>query len=134
MIAFTSAFLARLVPVEEDGRNDQSCPKTELNRDLESEQSDGDDARNDDCQGASESLEDVVRVLDHHRHQQSASRVQSHQVHDEQVVTEKESVLSDSLAVFGVTDQHTKRNGQDAQLNVSHPNRHVGTWTKNTKS
>ena len=100
---------------------------------METEQDDGDHAGNDDGQGAGESLEDVVGVFDDDGHQEAAGGVEEYQVDDKQVVAEKESVFGDPSSVLGKTDKNAQRNGQDAQLNVSHPHRHSGAWKNGRK-
>lgn len=111
--------------VHEDGADDGGGTKTELKRELEVEDVDGGDARDDDGHGSGKAFEDVVCVLDDHRHNESAAGLEDDQVVDEQVVAVEEAVLIDLGTVIDEAGEEAKGQRQEAQLDVPHPDRDV---------
>lgn len=96
-----------------------------MQRQLETEQINGRDARDHDRQRSGEPFQNIICVLHHHRNDQPPARLQHDQVVDETVVTEEKSLLLYQLAVVGETRDQTERNGAETQLHVPHPDADV---------
>lgn len=119
--------LGGIVAVEEDGGYHEGGAEAELQRQVEVEDVDGGHARYDDGQRGGESLQDVVRILDHHGDDESSARLQEHQIPDEHIVAVEEAPVVDPSRVVHEAGEQPKGNAQQAELDIPHPHRDLGT-------
>ena len=84
-----------LIAIEEYRPYHQDSPDRELQGQTEVEDEDAGDAGDDDGKTAGEALEDVVRVLHHHGHQESAKGVLCNSEPDKGIVAVEEAMFRD---------------------------------------